>query len=167
MGQITYRLAKIEDCYLLAILKKEVWNTTYRGIYSDEKINNYNILNNVMHFEEIVHNPNINLYVATDNEHIVGYMSCGEPYRPFRNFEQEIGLLYILKEYQRKGIGRTFFTMGKEIIKSNGVDEFFISVNRYNKDALDFYVSMGGNIIHIDEDKVDKSEVQIKLHYYT
>ncbi|WP_099466594.1 GNAT family N-acetyltransferase [Konateibacter massiliensis] len=166
MGQITYRLAKRDDRYLLAMLKKEVWNTTYRGIYPDEKINSYDILRNSLKFEEIINNPNINLYVAADNEQIVGYMSCGEPCRPFRNFKQEIGLLYLLKEYQRKGIGRTLFTIGKDIIKSNGNDEFFISVNKYNIDALNFYVSMGGKIIHIDEDKEDKSKVQIKLHYH-
>lgn len=167
MGQITYRLADIEDCYRLAVLKKEIWNTTYRGIYSDDKINNYDILRNTLKFKEIVNNPNIALYIAFDYEQIIGYMSCGEPYRSFRNFKQEIGLLYVRKEYQKKGIGRTFFTIGKEIIKSNGNDEFFISVNKYNTNALNFYLSMGGNIIHIDEDREDKSEVQIKLHYYT
>ena len=36
-----FRLARINDSYDLSYLKKEVWETTYRGIYDDEVIDNY------------------------------------------------------------------------------------------------------------------------------
>ena len=40
-------------------------------------------------------------------------MSCGRLFRPYPGFEQEVGLLYILKEYQRKGIGRGFLEIAR------------------------------------------------------
>lgn len=167
MNNISYRDAQIEDCYLIAKLKGDVWNTTYRGIYTDQKIDNYDIKKNRAKFEKIVLNPDIASYVAVSKQQIVGFMSCGKPQRPFQDFQQEIGLLYILKEYQRKGIGKDFFSIAAKKIKSNGYNEFFISVNKYNLNALNFYIAMGGQIIHIDDDKdkEDKSEVQIKLLY--
>ena len=35
------RLAKEEDCNALSKLKHDVWNETYRGIYDDNKIDNF------------------------------------------------------------------------------------------------------------------------------
>jgi len=36
---------------------------------------------------------------------------------------------------------------------------------KYNANAIGFYIAAGGSIIHVDEDKEDKSEAQMKLHY--
>jgi ribosomal protein S18 acetylase RimI-like enzyme len=162
---ISYRLATLDDCYEIAKLKGEVWNTTYRGIYSDNVLDNYDVERNIKTFESIINNPKTTLYVATDVENIIGFISCGEPYRPFLHYKQDIGLLYLLKNYQRMGIGKKLFSIAKENIFSNGYAEFFVSVNKYNKNAIEFYLAMGGNIIYTDEDMEDKKEAQIKLHY--
>ena len=34
-------IAKYEDCRSLATLKRRVWETTYRGIYRDEKLDKH------------------------------------------------------------------------------------------------------------------------------
>ena len=158
MNTITYRKAVLEDCLDLAILKGQVWNTTYKGIYSEEKLSGYDIAKNESIFQNIVNNPDIELFVALDNQKIVGLMTCGKPYRPFMDFQQEIGLLYILKEYQRKGIGKTFFEIARNQMKSNRYTKFFLSVNSKNFDAQKFYESMGGVIIYQDD-------VSIKYSY--
>ena len=158
MNTITYRKAVLEDCLELAILKGQVWNTTYKGIYSEEKLSGYDIAKNESIFQNIVTNPDIELFVALDNQKIVGLMTCGKPYRPFMDFQQEIGLLYILKEYQRKGIGKTFFEIAKNQVKGNGYTKFFLSVNSKNFDAQKFYEAMGGVTIYQDE-------VSIKYSY--
>lgn len=158
MNHITYRKAQADDCYAIAELKGIVWNTTYKGIYSDEKLANYNIAKNQLIFEKIIANPDIELYVAVDDDRIVGFMTCGKPYKPFEQFQQEIGLIYILKKYQRQGIGKAFFDIARKQIRKNGYREFFLSVNKQNLNALNFYISMGGNIIHTDE-------TQIKIGY--
>ena len=165
MKVITYRIAEEKDCYEIAKLKGEVWNTTYRGIYSDDSLDNYDIERNQQTFEKIVKNPKTSLYIAENAERIVGFISFGEPYRPFNHYEQDIGLLYILKEYQKMGIGKKLFSIAKDDIRNNGYNEFFVSVNTSNKNAIDFYTAMGGNIIHIDESKEDKEEEQMKIHY--
>ena len=41
------RLAKEEDCNELSKLKHDVWNETYRGIYDDNKIDNFDYKKNI------------------------------------------------------------------------------------------------------------------------
>lgn len=143
----SFRKACIANCYELSVLKGKVWNTTYQGIYSQEKLEGYDVEKNKRIFESIVENPEISLYVAIDGEKIVGFMTCGKPYKPFREYGQEIGLLYILKEYQRQGIGREFFRIARSLVVERGCKEFFLSVNRRNYEAQKFYLAMGGEVL--------------------
>ena len=151
MSDILYRKATLEDCFSIAELKGIVWNTTYRGIYPDESLDGYDVGKNELIIQKIVNNPEIEIYVAEDKGKIVGFMTCGKPYKPFRHYEQEIGLLYILKEYQRQGIGRGFFDVARKQVKENGYKEFIVSVNSQNSNAIQFYRSMGGEVIDTTE----------------
>ena len=143
------------------------WNNkyTYRGIYSDEKIDDFDYKKNSEKFLKIINNPNIDLYVVEDSGRLVGYMDCGAPYRPYKEFKQEIGLLYLLKEYQRKGIGKELFNLATNRIKENGYNEFFVCCNKYNLNAQEFYKKMGGIIDNIDDDDADKAVPQIVFKY--
>ena len=94
------------------------------------------------------------LYVAKIDDKIVGLMSYGKPYNPFSDYQQSIGLLYILDELQRKGVGTTLFNIAKEGIKRNGFDKFFVTVHKLNEKGVSFYKKMGG--IEVKEDEEDK-----------
>ena len=159
------RFATENDCEELSKLKHDVWNETYRGIYPDEKIDNFDYEANKNTFIKIVNNLKIALYVVEHNGKLVGYMDYGTPYRPFQDFKQEIGLLYLLKECQGAGLGKKLFNTAYNKIKEKGYKEFFISCNKYNYPAHKFYEKMGGKIIHIDEDNEDKSIPQVKFLY--
>ena len=147
MSNIVYRKATIDDCRSIAELKGIVWSTTYKGIYSDEALLGYDVAKNEMIMQGIVKNPEIEIYVATASEKIVGFMTCGAPYTPFRDYKQELGLLYILKEYQRQGIGTKFFEIAREQVKETGHNTFILAVNRRNANAIQFYLKMNGRIV--------------------
>lgn len=151
MNNISYRKATVEDCYSIAELKGIVWNTTYKGIYPDEKLRGYDVKKNEQILQNIVCNSDIEVYVATANDRIVGFMTCGKPYKPFRHYEQEVGLLYILKEYQKQGIGKGFFEIARQQVKEAGFAEFMVAVNSQNVNAIQFYLAMGGEIVLSEE----------------
>ena len=144
MPNIAYRLAIPADCRAIAQLKGEVWNTTYAGIYPEERLRGYDVDHNERIFAGIVANPAIDLHVATDAGHIVGFMTCGALFRPVEGFQREIGLLYIRQSHQRMGIGRAFFAIARDSFRRDGVERFIVSVNRQNAGALAFYRAMGG-----------------------
>lgn len=159
------RIAKEEDCKSLSILKREVWESTYRGIYPDEKIDKYNFDLNEDKFKNMIKKQSQKLFVLQDNSDIIGYMSFGEILRPFDNHMHDIGLLYISKEHQGCGLGRKLFEFAQNEFKNQGIDEFIVSCNKYNLPAQNFYKKMGGKIIRIDEDDKDRSIPQIKFQF--
>ena len=128
MNNIVYRKATAEDCYSIAELKGIVWNTTYKGIYPDEKLTGYDVRKNEQILQNIVNNPDIEIYVATYNDRIIGFMTCGKSYKPFRHYDQEVGY-----------------------------DKFMVAVNSRNINAIQFYLAMGGKIV-LSEEKQLKIE---------
>ncbi len=159
------RIATNNDVKNLAILKQKVWDETYRGIYSDDIIDNFDYEESERMFKNIINNDKISLYVVESNKELVGYMDVGVPFRKFNNYEQEIGLLYLRKDFQKNGIGKKIFILAYNEIKSNGYNKFFISCNKYNINARKFYEKMGGQLVEEDEDNDNKRIVQVKYHY--
>lgn len=60
-------------------------------------------------------------------------------------------MLYILKEYQKQGIGKGFFEIARKQVKEAGYDKFMVAVNSQNGNAIQFYLAMGGKIISSEE----------------
>lgn len=158
-------IATDEDCRSLAILKKMIWETTYRGIYPNEKLDKYNIDINENKFKEMIKKQSQTLFIVLNDSEIIGYMSCGKIMRAFDKYTHDIGLLYLLKEYQGKGLGSKLFEFAKNELKNQGVTEFIVSCNKYNFSAQQFYTKMGGKIIKIDENNEDKSIPQVKFQF--
>lgn len=164
-NNINIRKAIYSDCSNLSKLKREIWETTYRGIFPDEKIDNYDYEKNQKRFKGFIDNEKQELYVVENNNELVGYTEFGEPFRPFEDYEQEIGLFYIRKDYQRRGIGKKLFNLALDYIRGTGVSKFFISCHKYNTNAQEFYKKMGGKIVHVDEDYENDGSPQVKFEY--
>ena len=159
------RVATYEDCRSLALLKRRVWETTYKGIYPDKKLDKYDIDLNENKFKDMIKQQSQKLFVVLDGYKIIGYMSCGKIMRAFDKHTHDIGLLYLAKEYQGKGIGLNLFQFAKNELKNQWVREFIVSCNKYNLSAQQFYKKMGGKIIKVDEDNDDKSIPQVKFQF--
>ena len=159
------RIATNEDCRSLAILKRRVWETTYRGIYPNEKLDKYDIDLNENKFKDMIKQQSQKLFVVLNDSEIIGDMSYGKILRAFDEHTYDRGLLYLAKEYQGKGIGLRLFQFAKNGLKDQGVTEFIVSCNKYNLSAQQFYKKMGGKIIKVDEDNEDKSIPQVKFKF--
>ena len=159
------RIATDKDCRSLALLKRRVWETTYRGIYPNEKLDKYDVDLNENKFKNMIKEQSQKLFVVLKDSEIIGYISCGKIMRAFDKHYHDIGLLYLLKEYQGKGIGAKLFQFAKDELKNQGVTEFIVSCNKYNFSAQQFYKKMGGKIIKVDEDNEDKSIPQVKFQF--
>lgn len=159
------RAADQRDIPALVALKRQCWEETYRGIYPDEKIDTFSPSQHAARFQLMVKDPERHLFIAEVEGRAAGYLEYGLPLRPFRAFRREIGLLYLLREFQHKGYGRQLFSLGQDAIYREGETQFFVSCNKYNTPAIAFYKRMGGCIIHTDPDQEDRSIPQVKLLY--
>lgn len=162
------REAKKNDAKEIAIMKKKVWDTTYTGIYSQERLDNYDCEKNEKLFINFIESSTHALYVAEYDKKIVGFIILGFPQHPYGDYIYEISQLYILREHQRKGIGKRLWAVATTRISEWGVNKFFINCNKYNTPAQHFYEALGGIVIHIDEDTEDdtiRHRPQITYHF--
>lgn len=154
-------LANVKDAKILSYLKKEVWETTYRGIYDDSDIDNYDYDKREDKFKGLILNENQEVYVCKDNGKIIGYMVLGVPlHEALEGYELTINDLGIAKEYRGQGIGRMFMDIAKSKNK-----KLFNCCNYYNKNAQMFYEKMGGMIVKTSIDKDNKKYSQVYYVY--
>lgn len=112
----------------------------------NENINKNYIVNNW--FENLYNMENNVLYVAKENEEIVGYIYCkintGEN-GPTNNFEALIDGLYVLEEYRKKGIATALINKAKQWCRNKNVKYIMINVLENNKTALNLYSKLNFN----------------------
>lgn len=154
------RMAIENDSKDLSILKKKIWETTYRGIYDDEIIDNYDYYKREEKFKRLILDNTQEVYVCLIDKKIVGYMILGESlHERLEGYDLTINDLGVLSEYQGMGIGKKFV----EIAKSKK-QKLFNCCNYYNDNAKKFYKKMGGTIIKT-EIKETKAESQVYYVY--
>ena len=154
-------LARIEDAEELSYVKKEVWETTYRGIYDDNVIDGYDYAERKNKFIKLIKSDNQEVYVCKDNNRIVGYMVLGEPlHEKIDNYDLTINDLGIIYDYRKKGIGTRFINIAKSKKR-----KLFNCCNYYNDKAKMFYEKNGGKIVKTVIDENDKRYSQVYYVY--
>ena len=93
MKDVIFRKARIEDCRSLSELKRDVWITTYSGIYPQEKLDGYDLDKNESIFRSFVERPDLELFLVENNGEAIGLMTVGKPYKLYDEYDQEVALL--------------------------------------------------------------------------
>ena len=168
--KIEIRKAELRDINNLAVLKQQVWISTYakEGIldeFSRYVISEYSVEN----VKKSIQNINSMTLLATSNNCLIG---CVEilllPQRPTEEIEPciEISTFYVLKGFQNKGIGKKLLTECIKEIKGLNFDKIWLSVYYKNQKAIEFYLRQNFN--HIGEtnfvlgDNKHKNYIMIK-----
>ena len=157
MGAETVRFvpAREEDAALLSRLRRRMWETTYRGIYPDEVIDDYDYALHESRDLARLRDPTCEVFRIIDGEESVGYFCL--------HFGETLYIqsLYLLPEYRRQGLGRRIFAYIRERAAKQGRDSFRCNCNAHNTPALAFYRAMGGRITAEDTGHVNWQEDQI------
>lgn len=155
-------LANIKDAKSLSCLKKEIWETTYRGIYDDSYIDNYDYNKREEKFKSLITDPTQEVYVCKDNNKIVGYMVLGKAlHDTLDGYDLCVNDLGVDVNYRGQGIGKMFMDIAKEKNK-----KLFNCCNYYNTSAQKFYEKMGGKIAKTAINEFDKAMCQIYYVYW-
>lgn len=156
-----FMLASEKDAKELSYLKKEVWENTYRGIYDDNKIDNYDYLRREEKFKRLINDDEQEVYVCKDDNKIVGYMVLGKSlHEGLDGYDLTINDLGVASSYQRKGIGKNFIDIAKSKNK-----KLFNCCNFYNKKAQVFYEKMGAKVAKVEINDSCKAASQIYYVY--
>jgi GNAT superfamily N-acetyltransferase len=162
---IEFKKAGFHDLETLARTRRKVWDTTYRGIYPDEKIDHYKSHWYMIRDRKRMMDPNQDYYLVMDGEECVGYFYYGTPHVKFKDYSFCLNALYLLPAYQGQGIGRRIFDHIRQVCRERGISKFFNGCNVHNLPAQGFYYKMGGVVEVIDDGHENKAEDQMYFEY--
>ena len=145
--EFTIRNMARDDLQQVQKVAKTSWNVTYDGIIPLEIQESF--LQSAYNHEMLLKRlENSYIWVSEIDGIVVGFAN----FSPVnKNGETELSAIYLMPEYQGKGIGTALLNQGINHLK--GVKEIFINVERDNKIGSAFYQAKGFNVVHeFDED---------------
>lgn len=147
------RIARLEDSDQIAKIQVAGWKTTYKGIVPKVFLDSMNWEERTPIWKQIVSTQTVYVAENQDNK-IIGFCHAGKGNtQDYPNFAGELYSLYILKDYQRKGIGKQLFMSVIEDFRGRDIHSCMVKVLEKNQSKY-FYE-------FLNAEYVDKIEVEI------
>ena len=152
------RQAKRSDINQIAEVQVSSWNTTYRGLLPDEVIDARTVENRRKNMSthwrgfEGEEGTRIVLVAETEDNKIVGFAAGGDLFVKGLPYDGECYAIYIIKEFQRKGVGALLMKSLFKFLVSLDYNSMIVWILEDNP-ACKFYEKLGGVA---KETKIDK-----------
>ena len=165
---IDVRDAKIDDIEKMCKVNTKTWITTYKDILPKDILEKriqsekQRIINTKKDLLE--HSENIKL-VGLYNDNIVGMSYAGLSETSLFPDSGEIYNIYILKEYQKLGLGKLMFYKAIEKLIEQGYKDLVIKCLKDNKSCL-FYEKLNGKLITTINTSIYGYNVLENIYYY-
>ena len=151
-----YRLATIEDVAGIIKVSIDTWRITYRDIFPPDFLNNLSYEDSEAKWRQRFTDPerNIFFYIAeTDSKEIVGFalgnLEQNDPTDKIPGIEKytgELMAIYVLKEYQHRGIGTKLVKLIVKRLLEHNIDSMIVWVLKDNPNWK-FYEVLGGKYL--------------------
>jgi ribosomal protein S18 acetylase RimI-like enzyme len=138
---MTVRAAVRGDVRAIARVHVATWRTAYRGILPDDFLASLSETSYEERWTRIIGDGTTLVYVAEENDEIVGFASAGLE-RSGKG--GELYAIYVLKEVQGRGHGRALVRAVVEGLRGMDLAGMIVWVLRDNQPALHFYERLGG-----------------------
>ena len=162
MEKNIYNYAEEKDSKEIVRVHIETWKTTYRKFFEEEVF--VKLENDKEKREKLIRESIRNgakFFVCRNSENkIVGFINYGKE----RNGNKgEIYSIYILKDYQKQGIGT--FLIKKAFEELKGYKRIIIKCLKENS-SKNFYKKLGGKVIGEEKSKVGDKEIIESIFEY-
>lgn len=139
------RKASYDDSNGIANVHVESWIETYVGIVPDSYLSTLSKPKRQAMWESIISDKQARKYtfVAIVDGEIVGFVNGGESREKHHGYEGELCAIYLLKKFQKMGIGKALFNKFVNSLKTDGIQDMYLWVLRDNL-TVKFYQKMGG-----------------------
>ena len=144
---IIYDYATEDDGYGISYVSAHSWKETYKGLlpeeYLDDRISNIN--NKIESTKKFLKTYNGKYIVAKDKDKIIGILAYSPQKQNKYKEYGHLGALYVLKSYQKKGIGKNLFKIAIEGLIEMGYKKMQLECMCGNK-TINFYKKYMGII---------------------
>ena len=146
IANISFREAAVSDCLAVARVHVQSWRESFAGIVPQTFLDKMSVKERARAFEAGFSADGYKMYVAeAAGRGLVGFADFGEPREPAGAFEGELYAIYLLPEFQRRGIGERLFNLGVDFLTGSGKNSMYLlalEVSPYRA----FYEKMGGRV---------------------
>ena len=151
MTTITYRSAAADDAPAIAHVEVASKRESVAEFETEHSMGYQRSLNRWSGYIAGTRHPQLaklerTTYVACDGLFVVGYLGCHHAKRKdWWQADAELQQIYVLKPYQRRGIGETLFSMMVVWLRDTGVNSVGVGFHADNPYGA-FYIKMGGKL---------------------
>ena len=144
MFMIEIRKAYPTDAYSLAAIQYNVFRSIYYDVVSNGIFSEMSRTLNarVSHLKDQIRENN-RIFVAVDNESVVGYIFYAKAQNNTASTTAEIRSIYLLPNYQRQGIGTELISLSIDELKKLGYRSLIVDCPKGGF-AVSFFEKMGG-----------------------
>ncbi len=154
---ITIREATPEDAPGIARVHVDSWRTTYRGTMPDSLLDSLSYESRGQRWKQVLSDPASPgfTYVAQHRSgQIVGFASGGPDRDEHPHYQGELWAIYLLEEYQGRGIGRRLARTVVRRLADMGMHSMIVWVLADNP-ARRFYEALGGQYVGERDIEID------------
>jgi len=141
----TFQQATSKDSEAIAQLHTKSWRNSYKGILSDDYLDNHALQDRQAIWQKRfeVENPNQCVVLAKEGESLAGFVCL------FANYHEQFGAyldnLHVHPAYQSKGLGKKLMQQAVTWLLEQGNNKtMYLWVFEANQDACRFYESLEG-----------------------
>ncbi len=139
------RRATIEDASAIARIHADSWRSTYRGIVSDHYLDSIDVQEWAERWRRSLTNPGDGVisHVAEVEREVIGWAIGGPNRDAGSTYAGELYAIYLLLDYQRRGLGRRLTMATAENLRDAGIGSMLVWVLAENWSARRFYEALG------------------------
>ena len=156
---ITWKPAVPQDAAAIGRLRQQCWAATYRGIYPDAMIDQFDFAWHEARDHARITSRHFSVFLIIDDDAPVGYMVIRHGAPPL------LYSLYLLPGAQQRGIGRMAFERMQRFCSEQKQPFFLCHCQPENHAALAFYGRMGGVIVDRDESNKEAYMNSVTLRF--
>ena len=148
------------DAPNIAEVNVESWRTTYKGIVPERYLMDMTPEKQEKRWRLIIENPECIVLVAEQEDgQIIGYISGGRERSGKEAFDGELYAIYLLKDSQRKGIGRELVKELLDKMRNQQITNMLVWVIEENPSKR-FYELIGGKPFYKEKLIISGKELQ-------
>lgn len=159
MAQLVRRWT-LDDLTIIQDVLWKTWLDSYSHFIPEEDLRSYFSEHyDLDSLRTLFHNPMADGFVAVDDEKVVGLMRTARDPEENRYY---VSSIYVLPHYQAKGLGKALMERAAQEAKAFRLDRVWVGVMVQNTQAVDWYKTMGYEVVRTEPFTMGKSTVD---HY--
>jgi GNAT superfamily N-acetyltransferase len=143
----TFREATVADAFAVGKVHVQSWRESFLGIVPQTYLDKMSVENRAKAFEKGFAARFYKMFVAETQENgIVGFADFGKARDNHSQYEAELYAIYLLSNFQRKGIGGKLFDLGVKYLVAHNMNSLTLTALETSP-YKPFYEKMGGHLI--------------------